>query len=287
VIDIPEEPGRSEESEEHNNNNNKNTEHTEPSLNAKPSSNTKPSSDARIPSKGINIWDETALVSAVISKHRRLLDAYRSEFETLDPKVSELKGQSGEERGERNKINERVAELKDKRQILYHQAKQLRIEMFDLINASQSARKHEQEMTRLQKDIETLDWKLQTTVMGIRKEREIVEKIKKLSKRVDEINEIRSGDGTDTADETIKHMSAEIGTMIEDADKCHNEIVSIADQSQEHHESFVGYAEQLKEVRGRHIWLKNRIDSHVAAVDHWEDKQKAMTAEVAGGDHGD
>ncbi|HIE32196.1 MAG TPA: hypothetical protein EYP67_07455 [Methanosarcinales archaeon] len=275
MIDISEEP---EGSEEHNNNNKK-TEQTQPQSDAKPSS------DAGIPSKGIKIWDETTLVSAVIAKHRRLLDAYRGEFGVLDPKVSELLGQSGEERDERNKINEHVAELKDKRQLLYHQAKQLRIEMFDLINARQSARKHEQEMTRLQKDIETLDWKLQTTVMGIKKEREIVEKIKKLSKRIDEINEIRSGDGTDTVDETIKFMSSNIAMMIEEADKCHNEIVSIADQSQEHHESFVGYVEQLKEVRGRHIWLKTRIDSHVAAVDYWEDKQKAMAAEGAGDDH--
>jgi uncharacterized coiled-coil DUF342 family protein len=236
VIDIPEEPGRSEESEEQNNDD----------------KTTKQSSDARISSKSINTWDEMALVNAVISKHKRLLDAYRGEFEVLDPKVSELKGQSGEERGERDKINEHVAELKDKRQLLYHQAKQRRIEMFDLINASQSARKHEQEMARLQKDIETLDWKLQTTVMGIRKEREIVEKIKKLSKRIDEINEIR-----------------------------------IADQSQGHHESFVEYAEQLKEVRGRHIWLKNRINSHVAAVDYWEGTLNAMTAQDAGGDHND
>lgn len=271
MIDIPEEPGRSEESKEPNNDD----------------KTTKQSSDARISSKSINTWDDMALVNAVIAKHKRLLDAYRGEFEVLDPKVSELKGQSGDERGERDKINEHVAELKDKRQLLYHQAKQRRIEMFDLINASQSARKHEQEMARLQKDIETLDWKLQTTVMGIRKEREIVEKIKKLSKRIDEINEIRSNDSADTGDGTVKNISAEIETMIEDADNCHNEIVSIADQSQGHHESFVEYAEQLKEVRGRHIWLKNRINSHVAAVDYWEGTLNAMTAQEAGGDQND
>ncbi len=70
--------------------------------------------------------------------------------------------------------------------------------------------------------------------------------------------------------------------MMEEADECHNKLVAIADQSQEHHGSFVEYVEQLKEVRGRHIWLQSRIKSHETAVSYWTDELGKI---VAGGAH--
>lgn len=249
---------------------------------------TKNSSGVEVSSEGIDVCDEMALINAVAAKHRQLLDTYNAEFAALDPQVSKLKEQSGEEKRERNEINERVAVLKEKRQLLYHHAKQLRIEMFDLINVNKNMQKNEQEMARLQKEVEALDWKLQTTVMGIKKEREIVEKIKKLSARIEEINESTPIDGTDE-DKSIKRLSAQIKEMMEEADGCHKELVSIADEAQEHHGSFVEYAEQLKGVRGRYIWLQSRIKSHKDAVDYWEDKLGKTTAEsgTAEGDRGD
>ena len=242
---------------------------------------TETSSDIEIPSEGITIRDETELIDSVIAKHRQFLDEYQSEFEVSDSQVSTLRESSGEEKRARDEINEHVAGLKERRQLLYHQAKQHRIEMFDLININRDMQKDEQEMARLQKEVEMLDWKLQTTVMGIKKEREIVEKIKKLSLRIEEINNDRPIDG---ADEGIKQFSAQIKEMMEEADNCHKELVLIADQSQEHHGSFVEYAKQLKGVRGRHIWLQSRIKSHETAVDYWENKQRELTAE---GDPGD
>ena len=239
------------------------------------------SSDVEIPSEGIVVRDEIELIDSVIAKHRRFLDEYQSEFLASDSQVSTLRELSDEEKRARDKINEHVAGLKERRQLLYHQAKQCRIEMFDLININRDMQKDEQEMARLQKEVEMLDWKLQTTVMGIRKEREIVEKIKKLSLRIEEINDGRPTGGTD---QEIKRLSARIKEMMEEADECHKELVSIADQSQEHHGSFIEYAEQLKGARGRHIWLQNRIKSHKTAVDYWEGKQREM---AAGGDKSD
>ncbi|MEA1944086.1 MAG: hypothetical protein U9N07_01910 [Euryarchaeota archaeon] len=245
------------------------------------SETTETSFDIKIPGDGIVIRDEIELIDAVIAKHRQFFDTYQSEFGVSDSQVSKLRESSGEEKRARDEINEHVAGLKERRQLLYHQAKQHRIEMFDLININRDMQKDEQEMARLQKEVEMLDWKLQTTVMGIRKERELVEKIKKLSLRIEEINDDRPIDG---ADEEIKQLSAQIKEMMEEADECHKELVLIADQSQEHHGSFIEYAEQLKGVRGRHIWLQSRIKSHKAAIDYWESKQREMTA---GGDNGD
>jgi uncharacterized coiled-coil DUF342 family protein len=158
------------------------------------------------------------------------------------------------------------------------------IEMFDLININRDVRKNEQEMAQLQKEIEALDWRLQTTVMGIQKEREIVEKIKKLSAQIEEVDDVIPSDETG---KQIEQLSARIKEMTEEADGCHNELVDIADKSQEHHGSFVEYAEQLKGTRGRHIWLQSRIKSHESAVSYWEGKQGEMQAEIAAGGGGD
>ena len=236
---------------------------------------TETTSDVTIPSENIAIWDEVGLVNAVIAKHKQFLDTYKSEFANIDSHVSKLRESSSEEKRERDNINERVAELKEKRQLLYHLIKQHRIEMFDLININQDVRKNEQEMAQLQKEIEALDWRLQTTVMGIQKEREIVEKIKKLSAQIEVVDDVGPADETS---EQIKQLSARIKEMTEEADGCHNELVFIADKSQEHHGSFVEYAEQLKGTRGRHIWLQSRIRSHEGAVSYWGGKQEEITA---------
>jgi len=246
---------------------------------------TETASDVTIPSENIAIRDEVGLVNAVIAKHKQFLETYKGEFADIDSNVSKLEESSSEEKRERDEINERVAELKEKRQLLYHQMKQSRIEMFDLININRDVRKNEQEMAQLQKEIEALDWRLQTTVMGIRKEREIVEKIKKLSAQIEVVDDVGPADETG---ERIKQLSTQIKEMTEEADGCHNELVFIADKSQEHHGSFVEYAEQLKGTRGRHIWLQSRIKSHEGAVSYWEGKQGAMQVEVtAGGGSGD
>ena len=224
------------------------------------------SSDVKIPSENIAIWDETGLINAVIAKHRQFLDTYKGEFVDIDSQVSKLKESSSGEKRERDEINEHVSGLKEKRQLLYHQTKQLRIEMFDLINLNRDVQKNAQEMARLQKEVEALDWRLQTTVMGIQKEREIVEKIKKLSAQIEGIDDVKPADETG---EHIRQRSTQIKEMMEEADGCHKELVSIADKSQEHHGSFVGYVEQLKGTRGRHIWLQSRIKSHTNAILYW------------------
>jgi len=242
---------------------------------------TETSSDVKIASENIAIWDETGLINAVIAKHRQFLDTYGGEFVELDSQVSKLKESSSGEKRERDEINEHVAELKEKRQLLYHQTKQLRIEMFDLININRDVQKNAQEMARLQKEVEALDWRLQTTVMGIQKEREIVEKIKKLSVQIEEIDDVKPADEIGGQ---IKQRSTQIKEMMEDADGCHKELVSIADKSQEHHGSFVGYVEQLKGTRGRHIWLQSRIKSHANAIEYWDGRLREMTA---GGGNGD
>jgi len=241
---------------------------------------TETASDVTIPSENITIRDEMGLVNAVIAKHKQFLETYKGEFVDIDSNVSKLKESSSEEKRERDEINESVAELKEKRQLLYHQIKQSRIEMFDLININRDVRKNEQEMAQLQKEIEALDWRLQTTVMGIQKEREIVEKIKKLSAQIEEVDDVIPSDETG---KQIEQLATQIKEMTEDADGCHNELVGIADKSQEHHGSFVEYAEQLKGTRGRHIWLQSRIKSHESAVSYWEGKQGEMQAGIAAG----
>jgi len=237
------------------------------------------SPDVGVPSEGIAIYDDQTLIGAVIAKHRKFLDTYRSEFEVFDSQVSKLRELSDEEKRERDEINAGVASLKEQRQLLYHQAKQFRIEMFDLINANRDMQKNKHEMEQLQKEVESLDWRLQTTVMGIRKEREIVEKIKKLSARIEELN---AENPVDETSDPVEKLSGKIKEMMEEADECHNKLVAIADQSQEHHGSFVGYVEQLKEVRGRHIWLQSRIKSHETAVSYWTDELGKI---AAGGAH--
>jgi len=245
---------------------------------------TETASDVTIPSENITIRDEMGLVDAVIAKHKQFLETYKGEFVDIDSHVSKLKESSSEEKRERDEINESVAGLKEKRQLLYHQIKQSRIEMFDLININRDVRKNEQEMAQLQKEIEALDWRLQTTVMGIQKEREIVDKIKKLSAQIEVVDDVGPADETG---ERIKQLSTQIKEMMEGADGCHNELVDIADKSQEHHGSFIEYAEKLKGTRGRHIWLQSRIKSHESAVSYWEGKQGEMRAEITAGGVGD
>jgi len=67
----------------------------------------------------------------------------------------------------------------------------------------------------------------------------------------------------------ISELKEKLSVTMDEANNAHEEIMSIADESQKFHEEYVKYNEVARGSGGRHKWLSARITSHRDALVHW------------------
>lgn len=99
---------------------------------------------------------------------------------------------------------------------------------------------------KMKKEMESLEWKLQTSVMDIKKEDEIVKRIKELKS------------GLKGCKELIE-ISEKIDKSKENSRKLHENLVSASKESQQNHEKFMEAVGKIKEAEGKIAELNKKI----------------------------
>jgi len=116
----------------------------------------------------------------------------------LNEQVKELIVSAKEEREKRDQCNNLISEIKEKKDILFKEFEGFN-EQIDRLeeqlnqsqdDTSQPKRRQNNAVKRIRKQIEDLEWKLQTTSnLAITEEREIVDQIDRLEQRFREVHE--------------------------------------------------------------------------------------------------
>lgn len=210
------------------------------------------------------------LINGVIAKHHHYIAKYQSEFDTIDPVIGEIMSKLEDAKTSRDGINERVAILKEKRSQLYHQAKNIRSEMYKLMDIDDTLKSASIESKKIRDEIEELDWKIQTTNMSKTKENEIVKRIHELDAKLHTMDSDVSREANVST--KISELKDSIKATMDEANKAHDEITEIADESQKFHEEYVKYNETARGSGGRHKWLAARIASHNDALAYWTER---------------
>lgn len=214
--------------------------------------------------------DVDKLIVGVIAKHNHYLNKYQAEFDTLDPVLCEIIPKLEAAKKSRDEINERVAVLKEKRSQLYHQAKEMRTEMYKLMDIDNDLKSAPIESKKIRDTIEELDWMLQTTQMTTSKERGVVKEIRILDAKLHTMDNDVDREAEVSA--KISELKEKIHTVMDGANEAHEGIVAIVDESQKFHEEYVKYNEMARGSGGRHKWLNARITSHKEALEYWNKK---------------
>lgn len=145
----------------------------------------------------------------------------------------------------RNDLNERVKELKGQREGKQRKITQKIEESRTLTekrNTLLTLKPHRQ-LLQLQRDIDKLDWKIQTNPLSLKEEREFVAQIKKLEIQRNIHQKLES------LNQQCKQLKVEIETLKMQRNLFHEKLLENAQNSQSIHEKMIAALEKTKKLR--------------------------------------
>lgn len=170
----------------------------------------------------------------LVEKRNKLND----QFNTVRTQALELKS-------ERDKINENVKWLKQQRSDLntkflgkIEEAKKLREQKREM-----SAKAPRQDFEALQKELEDIEWKIQTTSMDLREEKTHVERVKQLEMQLAAHRKLQK------LSKRISVLQAEIDTVQAEGKQSHEKLTGLAQKSQEIHEKMIAKVAKSKKIK--------------------------------------
>ena len=165
----------------------------------------------------------------------------KDERNILNTKKTEMIKQMNELKDKRNKLMDQMREHKKLRDIYHKKAKELITErrktrgkiVFSLPEKVLSLRQNMQE----------LDFKQQTVPMSIKKEREIVDRIRKGKNEIKNLEEKLKEQEKTEAD--ITSISGSLDELFKKADEEHKEVIRLYNESQEYHEKMKTFVNEI------------------------------------------
>lgn len=188
-----------------------------------------------------------------ISKLKEELDAANNEKERLfsikeefSKEIVALISNIKKFRSLRDTLTKDVQDSKKRRTELNQKINQLITEIKEL----QNKRKENEQSTgmpknpgQLKKEIETLEFKIETQPMNFNEEQKLMKKIKTLKKQLSECS------GVLELNEKIRGLSKQIDELKAEADNIHKELQEKAVESQKKHEEMIDFSKKVDELK--------------------------------------
>lgn len=199
------------------------------------------------------ILDNNQLIACVIEKHKKFIEDFSREYESLEKTVKEHSSRQQHITRELESHETRIVVLKEKRHQLYHQSKKLRMQILN-------------EKLPRGSEINDLEERLQNSHLSSEEEFDCICKVISLFKEkisaasCDEEIYQRTVSSIINILETAKAAREELDTVMSTPDKLKNDISS--------------FEKSLGEMESRSGWLNRRIDLHKKALDYWEKESK-------------
>jgi len=167
---------------------------------------------------------------------RRELSGFNSKKKDLIEIIKDRNRKAEDAKSKRDKFNSKIQELKKERTTINSAIKDLFTGYKELRQGAPN-----KDFKRMEMELKRLEWTLQTRVLKVEKEDELVKRIEELS-----------ADLRDFKD--LIHLSNEIDSKKLKSKKIHSKILGYSQDSQKHHEDFL---ENIKEIRA----IEAKIDA--------------------------
>lgn len=183
-----------------------------------------------------DILDKKSAIVAVNTRRRELIN-----------QIKLKNNDANRSRELRDELNEKIKTLKNERNEINEVVKGL-LEEFNKLKETTPRG----DFRWMGKELKKMEWHLQTTVMEIKKEDDLVKKIEKLKKELSEYKDL-----------------IEISKKIDDKKKIsrgiHKQILSLSNESQQHHEKFLDAIKEIREIESR-IDEQNKQKNEIITV---------------------
>ncbi len=210
----------------------------------------------------VSILSDAELYSVVIKKHKMFMQDFTGELDSLDSTVNSKRTEYQRINNELEALETRIVVLKEKRHQLYHQAKKLRIKLFENIDKGEH-------FLHLENEINDTDNRLQNANMSSKEELDCVNRMGAL------VNEMVQG--LPEINDMQRVGMASILDILKTAESARKELDDIVDAPATQKSESASIKEEFEEMESRQRWLKRRIELHTNALEYWEKT-------VAGGD---
>lgn len=198
-----------------------------------------------------NVTQKLAEASAIVEKLKAELDAADKKKENAFQKKQEVGSQIAEKikavnehKKERNELTQKVRDLKKRRDELNNIINERVQEIKKLTDGKPMPRSNKRDKDSpqaLKRQIEQLEYKMETQPMGFEAEQKLTKNIRDLKKQLDE--KMKDFKGM----EDVLAKSKEIDNLKREANELHAQVTKLASDSQKHHEMLI---EESKEIEG-------------------------------------
>ncbi|MBN1538810.1 MAG: hypothetical protein JW939_01595 [Candidatus Thermoplasmatota archaeon] len=219
------------------------------------------------PLEGMDLPSRREIVEQLVSKHSDMRMKYQKEMDELDIKPPEIIDLKEGERSIRDTINEEVQALKTRRSELREANKKLRSEFFDLLEREERLKDHRKDVEMYSNFSRDLEWKLETEAITIETERRLLDELRETLNKMRSITE---GYTPDEIKARLTEIQEEIGTNLMTIEELHNALLEKVEESNVHHERYLGANKQIRERESRRGWLKRRIELHAEMETFWK-----------------
>jgi uncharacterized coiled-coil DUF342 family protein len=186
---------------------------------------------------------------AELMKEKERLETEADEFmdkrNKLNDQFNNIRAEVSQLREERDESNSRVKELKLTRAELKNDIHELIEELKSLRDSAKTiARtKPQQNSTVLQKDLDSLEWKIQTSSLSLEDEKQLIDQVRKLEAPLAIYKKL------DRLQAKISEKEAKLQSLDNEQKTVHNQITQIAQKRQETHEKMLKQIEEARRMK--------------------------------------
>lgn len=187
---------------------------------------------------------QNAARKADIANLRKRIDEAADERDGLNTEVKKLSDEVKKLKSQRDALNGRVKELKLKRDELRTQAVEKRESLTKLLDQTHlMSEQIRGSVSELYRQINSLEWYIQTNPLAPKTERNIIAKISVLEK------DLAKHKGLRNVKDKLVQLRVEVGALRIQAQATHAELMKIAEESEKVHKSMYELAKKLIEKR--------------------------------------
>jgi len=175
---------------------------------------------------------ELASIKAERDKLHREAKSWAEKRNSFHEKIRKLRTEANTTKEKRDTLNQKVKELKNLREQAKDERKEKRNQILRLRENMSTllAKKPSQNLRAIQKAIESLEWKIQTTPLAVKQEGEIISKVKRLEIQRNILKKLRE------LRNALIELQTEEKALATEAKSHHEKLSELAEQSQKLHE---------------------------------------------------
>jgi len=215
------------------------------------------------------------LAQAILHRRERLAEIIPEDLDQRKEELLNAEPKAKSAREERDKINAKVANLKNERNSAQREAR----ELFERANEIREQLIAEGGMKnpdpkwakdKLSAKLQSLETQLETSAGTHKTEEKYINEMKSLIREHEEWVEERSA--SQPLVKEMKDARVKARKLLDSAQKAHDAMVELVQANEEKHESFVKWEDARTRARSRTSRLENALSSSQDALEFWKDR---------------